>query len=106
MVIAIPAHQFIACIIGLHDIVEGIACSFGGSRGEHEIFDVAGYDVVDGSDDVVDAFTCNFLDQVAKVIDVVGVVTGAAGHGVIAPVTIQDVIAAEAAQSINPEAAL
>jgi len=92
-VFAAAAVQFVAVVIGLHDVIERIARPLAGARAEVEVFDFIVHDVVDGGDDFVSvALAGDFANQDTEATDMISIIPKATTHGVIAAATIQFVV--------------
>src|SRR5262249_48918479 len=107
--VAIQPGQRVGGGVSDDRIGEGVADALQGSAGQEEVLDreaprhiEAG---VDGADDPVRAGPGAFDDNVAGVVDDVGVVTRSAAHGAGADPAIEPVVAASAEQEVVAVAA-
>src|SRR5262249_9221914 len=87
----LPVEQVVAGIAG-QPVGEAIADAGEIARaGENQILDAGAEREADGTVDRVDAGASGLVHEIAGVIDPIGVVTGAAAHGVGAAAAVEDV---------------
>ena len=95
LVVAIATVQLAAFVISPHDVVECVAgphCALDCVGPYVEVFDVSTQDVIDGGDDFIGTLPRNLLHDIAKVVDVVGVVATPARHGIRTLATVKNVV--------------
>ncbi|CAF0856079.1 unnamed protein product [Rotaria sp. Silwood1] len=94
-------QQVVAGVAGEH-VVQRVAGAIQvGTAGQHEVLDVVDQHVADGRLHRVAALARVLGDEVADVVDDVGVVAGAAGHLVGTQAAVQHVVAGVAGQRVG-----